>query len=309
MELCFNEYPETSMYGYRPSATAGVIFICLFTIGTVVCATRVRRHSWVWPIVLGGSLQVVGWVPRTIAYFDVCSEFLFHWQYADLIVAPVFISAGLYVLLGIAIQRSPENALIPPGDYILLFCGADLISLTVQGIGSVIAASTDTDSIAEQGARIIIAGTIFQLAAMTCFNIFALWFLISVGRLSRLLPWNDAWDNRGPLLPFDRRVIWTAAFIDMLIVARCIFQCIELFQGWDGHLGRSELFMVAFDAAPMVLCLYSYATLLLIAWSYNEEIIQNDHGHGRRKLSSTTTRCTDQSDEYVLSSLRRPPGP
>ncbi|BFZ57757.1 hypothetical protein PYCC9005_004810 [Savitreella phatthalungensis] len=264
-----------SSWGYRPSLAAGIIFVAMFSLLSTVVALRVRRHPWIVSVLLGGILSTAGWIGRIIGYADPCSNDLFSFQFAILVIAPLFFSAGLYLLLGIAIQRAPQHSWLSPRTYLILFCGADLASLIVQAVGGSMAAAADTEKLANKGSKIIVGGIAIQVAAMSVFTVLAVGFIYKAGGTKRLLPWNAKTDSYGNALPYSRLLVWTGLVVNVLIYLRNVYRFVELLDGWSGKINRTEAYILAFDAVPMVLVLLAFIALFVHAWRTDEEIIEN----------------------------------
>lgn len=80
-------------------------------------------------------------------------------QIATLIIAPVFLTAGWYILLGHLIRfLGPQYGRLYHRTYALIFVTADVACLVVQAIGGGAAASADNSEDAEKGANVMVAG-------------------------------------------------------------------------------------------------------------------------------------------------------
>jgi hypothetical protein len=68
-------------------------------------------------------------------------------QITTLIIAPTFITAGLYVILGALINRlGRESSVLGPRMYAIVFLTCDIIALIIQAVGGAMA-STESDKI------------------------------------------------------------------------------------------------------------------------------------------------------------------
>lgn len=128
--------------------------------------------------------------------------------------------------------------------YLWIFCTCDLISLVVQAVGGGLAATavSEPDGDTELGTNTMVAGIIFQMAAITVFTFFTIDFLRRVVRhkLLYMMTWEVKW-----------LLISTAISVSLLYV-RSIYRTIELLEGWSGYLITHEVYFIALDGAMMI---------------------------------------------------------
>lgn len=166
-------------------------------------------------------------------------------QEVTLIIAPVFFSAALYVLLGQLIHRAPDPksvSMITPRMYAIVFCTCDVVSLVVQAVGGAMASEADTDTAQKNGTHIMVAGIAFQLVTMALFGLLGADFARRVTK-----GWGLG--NAGGLR-LDVLVVGTVSFT--MIFVRGIYRTIELAQGWRGYLITHEGYFIGLDAVIMV---------------------------------------------------------
>ncbi|KAH8919195.1 RTA1-domain-containing protein [Atractiella rhizophila] len=245
-------------YGYVPSVALGAAFLALFIFLTLVHTAFVVGHKRTWnrwwtmlTITAGGILEIVGWVSRVRAHFSLYNDGPFIAQTTTLIIAPVFFSAALYILLGyIIIEVGIEHSLLKPKLYGAIFISCDLISLVLQGTGGGLAASAETLKNRDIGTHIMEAGIVFQLAATSVFAVLALTFRrkakmagVFPGRFSKLYYLELA-----------------LAVGTTMVIIRGIYRTVELAQGWTGYLIEHESYILL-DAIPMLILLISLAVM------------------------------------------------
>lgn len=91
----------------------------------------------------------------------------------------------------------------------------------------------------QSGTNVMMAGVIFQLAAMTIFALLAIDFTRRATRLN---------------VPQGYGATMAAMFISLIaIYARSIFRAVELGEGWTGYLMLHERYFIALDGSLMVL--------------------------------------------------------
>lgn len=164
-----------------------------------------------------------------------------------LIIAPVFFSAALYVLLGILIiDLGRASSVLSPRWYTIIFCTSDVISLVVQAVGGALASTADTNAQEATGTHIMVAGIAFQLGTMTLFGVL-------VGDFVRRV-WASRWPGgmREAVTPRLKLVLGALVVSFLMIYARSVYRTIELAQGWTGFLITHEGYFIGLDAAIMV---------------------------------------------------------
>lgn len=163
-------------------------------------------------------------------------------QEVTLIIAPLFFSAALYVILGkLIIDLGRSSSLLSSKWYTILFCTCDLISLVVQAVGGAKASTADTLNEQDQGTYIMVAGIAFQLLTMTIFGVLLLDFARRVMRGLR-----DS-VTKGMKMVFLALIV---SFV--MIYIRSVYRTVELSQGWNGYLISHESYFIGLDAAIMV---------------------------------------------------------
>ncbi|XXH05390.1 hypothetical protein Hte_011816 [Hypoxylon texense] len=229
-------------YGYRPSLAAGIVFCTLFGIaffGHALQTVRLRR--WTSALLTIGALtELIGWIGRTWSAECPYNENAFLIQIVTLIIGPVFYTAALYVLLGMFIAvLGRQYSLISARMYTIIFLSCDVISLVIQAAGGAMASSAaSSEGDTQLGTNIMVAGVIFQLAAMTVFALLAVDFVRRSTKFG---------------MPTEYNRILIALFISLAaIYARSVFRTVELIEGWSGYLMEHEAYFIALDGALMV---------------------------------------------------------
>lgn len=165
-----------------------------------------------------------------------------------LIIAPVFLSAALYVLLGkLIVDLGRRSSILTAKWYAIIFCACDVLSLVVQALGGARASAADTTEAMQTGTHIMVAGIAFQLFTMTLFGALGADFLWRV-----LASPSRAGEFRGRVTR-GARLVFGALFVSFLMVyIRSVYRTIELVQGWHGYLITHEGYFIGLDAVIMV---------------------------------------------------------
>ncbi|KAJ9148589.1 RTA1-domain-containing protein [Pleurostoma richardsiae] len=230
-------------YGYVPSLGAGIAFCVLFGIcllGHTAQFARLRRWTSIL-LALGAVTELIGWAGRTWSAKCPYNNDAFIMQITTLIIAPVFFSAALYVLLGILIlQLGRHTSWLSAKWYAIVFCACDIISLVIQAIGGGMASSESDkpNGNTKPGTDIMVGGIVFQLGTMTLFALFFVDFLRRI---------------RGMSVPRNIKLVLIAMVVSfVMIYIRSVYRTVELLQGWDGYLITHEGYFIGLDAAIMV---------------------------------------------------------
>ncbi|KAF5967122.1 RSB1-like integral membrane transporter [Fusarium bulbicola] len=131
-------------YGYVPSTAAGIVFCVLFGLSTIVHIIQLGRSKiwWCSVFVVGGLVEIIGWAGRAWSSQCPYNSTAFLMQISTLIIAPVFYTAGVYIILGRLIQVFGRDcSILRPSLYLWIFCTCDVISLVVQAIGGGLASA------------------------------------------------------------------------------------------------------------------------------------------------------------------------
>ena len=96
----------------------------------------------------------------------------FSMQIVCLIIAPAFLAAGWYILLGRLIKNlGPQYCRLNPLTYAIIFVCGDLASLIIQAVGGSTASAAKTDAKASTGANIMVGGIAVQLVVMSLYTV------------------------------------------------------------------------------------------------------------------------------------------
>ncbi|KAH7063679.1 RTA1 like protein-domain-containing protein [Macrophomina phaseolina] len=240
---CLAQQPGLkNSYGYVPSEAAGITFISLFGVSTLIHLGQSAwtRQWWTLLFALGGLTEVIGWVGRTWSASCPYNNDAFLMQITTLIIAPTFWTAAIYVILGRLITLcGPHTSPLRPRTYLILFCTADVVSLVVQAVGGALASIASSATPPEDtapGTNIMVAGIVFQMAAITAFFALFIVFLRRAKGLQRSL-----------------QVLVGATVVSVVFIyVRSIYRTVELLEGWDGYLITHEVYFIVLDGAMMV---------------------------------------------------------
>jgi len=179
----------------------------------------------------------------------------FQLQICLLIIAPAFVSAGIYLTLKHFVLTFGESwSRLRPAWYTYLFITGDLISLILQGAGGGLAATADSGSSTQDlGTNLMIAGVIFQVVTLSIFGyLLAEYTLRTYRRRDKLSV------AASDLLSSWKFRLFAAAIIFAFlgIFTRCVYRIPELTGGWGNELMRNEPEFIALEGVMITLSVF-----------------------------------------------------
>ncbi|KAI1052212.1 Envelope glycoprotein gp160 [Fusarium irregulare] len=240
LDTCPIDY---SLYGYRPSLAANIVFVVLFSlIGFVHVYLGFRWKSWgfMTGMLLGCISEVIGYVGRIMMWYNPFSFNAFMIQIVCLTIAPVFYTASIYVTLSKAINYfSPELSRFKPQLFIWIFIPFDIVCLILQAAGG--AMSTESDS--QVGVDVSMAGLVLQVVVLVAFIAAFSDYMIRYWRSGQAQAFG--WRMTAFFLGLSTSII--------LILTRCIYRVAELREGYDGDLIKHEIPFIILEGVVIVL--------------------------------------------------------
>ncbi|TVY81224.1 Sphingoid long-chain base transporter [Lachnellula suecica] len=231
-------------FGYQPSLAAGIVFLVLFFLSACTHLFQAIRYKKWWQglFVVGAGAECLGWIARTAAWKCAYSTDLFTMQIALLIFAPAWTMAGIYIILFRMIPiLGRHSSPFPPKTCLSICLGVDFISLVLQATGGGMAGQSFSKNIdTRPGTYTMVGGILFQLASTVTYSI-----LMSIVFARGF----QGIKNSKPLRLLSGAMVLAV----MCMIARGVYRSIELLQGWDGYLNNHEVYVIALDAALMVI--------------------------------------------------------
>jgi hypothetical protein len=244
LELCPLEW---SVYQYRPSLPANAFFLAvygLFFFIHAIIGFRWRYIGFTVCMMLGCALQVGGYAGRIILYDNPFDFIGFLVQIILITCAPVFFTAAIYVTLSQTIVAlGPDASRFKPQLFYWIFIPADVLCLTLQAAGG--ALSTTSKGSSTVGVDVSMAGLILQVIVLAAFCGLFVDYLVRRARL------------HGATRPLNTRLrlyLGGLSLAILLILARCIYRCYELSQGYrDSEVITDEGLFIALEGVLIVL--------------------------------------------------------
>ncbi|KAI5831841.1 RTA1 like protein [Schizophyllum commune Tattone D] len=262
-DLAPDQIKELSPYGYVPTEWASIFFLVLFGITTVAHLGQAIAYRGWWlfiTLVFCGSMECVGWACRLWSNRDILADNAYKIQCVSvmLIVAPTPLLAANFVMMGRIVRRlGVKYSRLSPRLYTIVFASTDVISLLVQGGGGGVAVGADTLEGAERGGNIVLGGICLQLAVIVFFSIIAsefFWRYFKDCPRPKLAATHP--EPRGMLTRNLILAVGCLGLSTLLLFIRAVYRVIELADGWNGTIIKTEVWFLVFDAAMVVIAMF-----------------------------------------------------
>jgi hypothetical protein len=215
--------------------------------------------------VMCGVTELLGWSGRLWSSKQPWNSTPFTIQISTTIIAPTFVLAANFVILGqLILSMGPQYSRLSPKLYKMIFITCDVIALTVQAVGGGKASTADNEDDANKGGRIMLGGIVFQLIAIIVYAIVSIEFLF---RFKNDRPFPNRADAipREPLPTKSRLMLLGLAISGSTMLIRSIYRTIELTDGWSGKVIATEIYFIIFDGVMMV-CSMTALNVLHPGW-------------------------------------------
>ncbi|KAJ5096806.1 hypothetical protein N7456_007527 [Penicillium angulare] len=266
---------STDFYGYLPSKPVALFGTIYFGIIMLACLIQIvfgkYKHYWMITLALAAAGEAIGWGGRLWAHFEPATWMPFMIQISSLIISPVFISAADYVLFCKIVKNTGTRLFhIPTKLFWIGFIILDIISLAIQTVGGVLVSSAQNYDQLNHGSSIMRSGIIFQ------FSNTVLFVILLFGTAFRLRA------NGIKLLPIAGWPAIAAIWVSTVMVfVRNAYRIAELSGGWNGHLMRTEWYLVGLDMVPMVVAVGAFVV-------FSPSLFFDDRKQDRGKRASSS---------------------
>jgi len=243
------------MNSYTPSFALAVFATVLFLLSFLVHTYQIWRYrSWYFttvPVAL--TLEVVGYIFRSLsAHVDPYRLMFFILQYFFIVTAPVLLSAGIYTILSVMINRVGRRySPLPPRWILGIFISCDIVATVVQVTGAALVGSRYSNNEDPTSANnILLGGLAFQVFTFLVFIALTTLFLYR--------------SLRDKVVAQEMKMkVFIAAFLlaTLLVYLRTCFRLAETSQGLEENLSTHEVYFACLEFAPI-----AGAALLFNIW-------------------------------------------
>ena len=214
-------------------------------------------HHRLWPfstlLLITTVFEIIGYAFRLQSSpppaGDPYSVINFVVQYFFIVVAPVFLSAGIYTVLTDLIAALGQR-MSPLGlnrkTILATFVVSDVVATITQVAGAALIGSEESnDQSPRTGNNILLAGLAFQVFTFLAFLLLLFVFLFKVQKVLT-----------GRRMPFSAALVASS----LLVYLRTIFRLAETAEGVGGYASSHEAFFGALEFAPII------STVLILAY-------------------------------------------
>ncbi|KAL3486796.1 RTA1-domain-containing protein [Aspergillus germanicus] len=253
---------QGTIYGYSPNLAANVAFCAIFGACCVIQLIQMlkwRLWSFGIAMILGCFSEAAGYVGRILLHSNPYSSTGFEIQICTLTMGPAFWSAAIYLTLKHEVSvLGREFSPIKPKLYPWIFITCDLISLTLQGAGGGLAASSNTDSGTKAGGNVMLAGIVWQVVTLSIFAAVSGLFFIRVRgapthRLS--VEAQKVWEGKRSWVFF-----WGVMVAFVTTYARCVYRIAEMGGGWRNHIMQDETGFIVLESVMCAIAVVALTT-------------------------------------------------
>ncbi|GCB27409.1 protein RTA1 [Aspergillus awamori] len=233
-----------SLYNYKPSVAASVVFALVFGIsaGLHVWQAFVKAKAWFFTaFIIGSFMMTFGYISRAVSARDPNSLGPYISQSLLILLPPSLYAATIYMCYGRIVRctQQPELSIIAPAKVTKLFVIGDVLAFLLQCSGGGMMAINGLGSIGE---KIIVFGLVIQLLFFGFFLYVSVKFSLRIRSSPARVP-------GGPW----KTLLYVLYVMAALIIFRCVYRIVEFVQGHDGYLVSHEIYMYLFDTIPMLL--------------------------------------------------------
>ncbi|KJA30219.1 hypothetical protein HYPSUDRAFT_125712 [Hypholoma sublateritium FD-334 SS-4] len=235
-----------------------IAFSLVLTVG-IIQTWFIRRYGakWMMSMTIGAYLFALGLSIRFGLHLHPQSKGLYIIEYLFVVLSPCAFIAADYVLLGRISKHlgADEYLLVPSRRITIVFVASDITTFLIQAVGGAMSASANDPTMALAGSRVFLGGLAAQLLSFVSFScIFAI-FLYRV-RTHNAAMWT-----------MDKDKVWYKSWLALAgaLVVSCIgilirstYRVVELSEGFQGPLTRSEPFFYGLDTLPLFIAISVY---------------------------------------------------
>lgn len=241
------------LFRYTPTLALSALAVAIYALLLILHVYRYYAHRLVAfsvLLIITTVFEIIGYAfrlqssPPPVGNPYKVINFII--QYFFIVVAPVFLSAGIYTTLTSLIALMGQN-LSPLGlsrkTIIAIFVTCDVVATIVQVAGAALIGSAESNRKSPTTANnILLAGLAFQVFSFLIFLILLAIFILNSRKaaVSR---------GEGGMMRFTAAVVGSS----LLVYLRTIFRLAETAEGVMGYASSHEAFFGALEFAPIVL--------------------------------------------------------
>ncbi|RLL97347.1 hypothetical protein CFD26_107063 [Aspergillus turcosus] len=293
-------YQENSIYFYNPSLGASILFTIIYIIPLIYQSymtfifprkSQTPHPNYFIPAVICAALEVAGYAVRCASVQKPADVALYTVSSTVIVIAPVFLCASLYMLLG-KLETSPaDGGNKKPESFVFggsgrwlpwVFVTLDILAVLTQGSGSGIASSGNCEgSTKDAGIGVLIGGLVLQVVTFAVYLLIMIWF-----------HWRAM--AGGHQLEHGVRMVMKGVYIGgFFIMLRSIYRVFEFAFGIDSYMFTHEWPLYVLEAVPMLVA------LMVLGWFHPARWlvisgVEVEQTYSLRKSSRRRRRHTEE---------------
>ncbi|GFF83605.1 protein RTM1 [Aspergillus udagawae] len=292
---------KDNIYFYHPSLGASVLFTIIYIIPLLYQSymtfivprkAQTARTKYFIPAVVGAALEVAGYALRCASVQKPADVSLYAVSNTLIVIAPVFVCASLYMLLGKLEVNCADGSVKKPANFLLrgsgrwlpwMFLSLDILAVLTQGSGSGIASSGNwKGSTKDTGIGVLIGGLVLQIVTFAAYLAIMVWF-----------HWRAT--VQGHQLPHGVQMVMKGVYIaGFCIMLRSIYRVFEFAFGINSYTFTHEWPLYVLEAVPMLVALMVLGWFHPARWLAKSGL-EGEEIYSLRKSSSRRRNTEEQS--------------
>jgi hypothetical protein len=279
--VCHAGTGPNDIWSYCPSFGAAVLFTALFGITTSLHVVQafIYRKPFAAVLIMGALWETGGYVARFISIENQLQSGVFTAQLLLILLAPLWINAYIYMLLGRMIHfflESDRVFKVRARAITTMFVCFDVTAFLVQATGGTMTGPGASAQTQQTGLHVYTAGVGVQLFFLVVFVSLAVGFQQKLKKQANSLPdeetqYSTSHPTRSSLLGMDSPSPSASSMVPdpqlavpllrllygvmALIIVRNVYRLVEFATGSNSPTITHEWYAYVFDAVPMFIAL------------------------------------------------------
>jgi hypothetical protein len=265
--VCYPADDDRQIWMYCPSYAGAIAFTTLFGLATLahIIQMFLLKKPFAFVLVMAGIWETGGYAFRIMSVRNQATDGYFIGQQMLIILAPLWINAFVYMVLGRMIHYYLENDRvfnIRARRITVLFVLFDVVSFIIQATGGMMINDEFPVSTQKAGQNIYMAGVGVQIGFIAIFMMLAIQFQRLVKREDFQGGYSHLSNSKltPTYMPSQKsmrqaKMLLCAVYsVLLLIIFRNTYRLIEFSRGIESDITRHEWYTWVFDSMPMLIC-------------------------------------------------------
>ena len=188
--VCHAGLGEDFYFAYCPSLVAAILFSVLFGLTTLLHIAQAihYRKRFAFILIMGGTWEAAGYIVRILSIYRQLNSTLYTIQTLLILLAPLWINAYIYMLLGRMIHffLASDNVFkIKARSITRMFVLFDITAFLIQATGGTMAGPSSSAQTQKIGMDVYVGGVGVQLGFLVIFVSLAVRFQLNLKKQSQ----------------------------------------------------------------------------------------------------------------------------